>query len=64
MRALEEQVIEAERRKEKEELLGKIEAELWRRKEPPVALATLSTKKLRKLHKHLKSGGASAALDI
>lgn len=62
---LEEQVIEAEKRKEKAELLGKIEAELWRRKEEaPVALATLSTKKLRRLYKHLKSGGAAAALDI
>ena len=62
---LEEQVVELEARKEKEELLGKIEAELWRRKEEaPVALATLSTKKLRKLYKHLKTGGDAAAVDV
>ena len=60
--SLEGKVAEAEKRKEKDILLGKVEAELWRRKEePPVALATLSTSKLRKLLKHLKSGGEVAS---
>ena len=37
-------------RKDKEEMLGKVEAALWLRKqEPPVALGSLSTEELREL---------------
>lgn len=52
---LEEQVAEARERREHAEMMGKCEAELWRRKEEaPVALGTLSTDELRALHKKLK----------
>ena len=46
-------------RKEKAELLGKIEAELWRRKEEtPIATATLGVSELKALLEKLQQGGA------
>jgi hypothetical protein len=57
--SLGDQVSEAQARKEKAVLLGKVEAELWRRKEEaPVALATLSVPKLNDLLQRLRSGAA------
>ena len=59
---LETQVAESQERKTTQELLGKIEAELWRRKEEaPVALATLSIAQLEELLRKLKTGGGGDA---
>ena len=53
---------EAEERKEKAELLGKIEAELWRRKqEAPVATGSLDIPELKALLKKLQGGAPASA---
>ena len=55
-------VEEAKARKEKSELLGKVEAELWRRKEEaPVALGSLSTEELQATLRRLQMPGADDA---
>lgn len=56
---LEAQVKEASERRRTSELLGQVEAELWKRnEEAPVALATLSIAQLEELLKRLKTGGS------
>lgn len=55
---------EAKERKEHKVLLGKVEAELWRRKEEaPVALGSLTITELQALLKRLRTPGAEAARD-
>ena len=55
-------VEEAKARKEKSELLGKVEAELWRRKEEaPAAVGSLSTEELQATLRRLQMPGADDA---
>ena len=59
---LNKEVAEFLERKERQTLLGKIEAEMWRRKEEtPIATGTLDTPQLKALLKKLKSSAASHA---
>ena len=53
----------ARARKEKEELLGKVEAALWRKDrsaEPPMGLSTMSTSELREVLAALEAPAAKA----
>lgn len=60
--ALEAKVAETAGRKEKDALLGKVEAELWRRsQEVPIGLPLKSTDELRALLASLRGAGAPAA---
>ena len=62
--ALESQLEDSRERKEREELLGKLEARYWMsKKDPPIGLPTMSTQDLKQLLKQLQSAGEEGLSD-